>query len=541
MEIEVYHAVGTTDTSAYNDNLGKYTEEEFIKLLNKESYNTVHEKTDFTFSKVADDYTIKFSKLNKDGILYVKVKAISDSVLFGGYYSTEMDKEFLNPVKFAIGICTFKREEAVINNADCLLKQIINNLNSPLNDKLEVYIADNGQTLDARVFDSDKIHVLPNLNLGGVGGFVRTMIEAMFYDQAKAFTHIIFMDDDILLYPAVIERTYYLLQMLKPEYQKAILGAGNILLENPNIQQEAGALYRDKTFYIGRANHKFFDLYKIDAVAANEVINPTNYTGWWYACIPKTIINEHNLPMPFFIHYDDVEYGIRNIKNNLLFINGICVWHPSPKGKNPFWMTYYDVRNRLITMFSKTLSRSEFKEYLYRLTKQFFLKIIRYAYEDAVLMLKGLRAFLEGPCAFIRLDAAELHSEFLKTKDMLFTPDEIGISREQIIDKKFSNFKKAVIIQILCNMLPAKKKICAINSKYFNIPYEAGVVYLYNEKIDKGTINKRNQKEFFRLLFSFLKVRWELKSRYKELLKEWQDAKHIFTSLSFWERYLRLN
>ena len=541
VEIKAYHAVGSTDTAVYNNNLGKYSEEEFISLLNEKSYSAVHEKADFSLVQADDNYIIKFNQLFKDGIIYISINAISDAVLYGGYYSTEVDESTLNPVKLAIGICTFKREEAVIGNINRVLRGIINNSDSPLKDKVEVYIADNGQTLDVDQFVSDKIHILPNQNLGGVGGFTRTMIEAMFYDQAKDFTHIIFMDDDILLYPAVLERSFYLLQMLKPEYQKAILGAATVLLEKPYIQQESGALYRDKTFYIGRANHKFFDLRKTDAVAANEVVDPANYTGWWYACIPKTIINKDNLPMPFFIHYDDVEYSIRNIENNLLFINGICVWHPSPKGKNPFWMTYYDVRNRLITMFSKGVSKSDFKEYLYRLSKQFFLKAVRYGYEDAGLLLAGVKDFLKGPEEFARVDAAALHTGLLKTKDILFTPEEIGVSQEQIVERKYSNFKKAVIMQILCNILPAKKRTYAINSKYFNIPYRADTVYLYNEKIGKGNIEKRNQRKFFQLLFSFLSVRRQLKKDYKQMLHRWQSAKPTFTSLPFWEKYLGLH
>ena len=541
VEIKAYHSIGATDTSAYNDNPGKYTEEGFITFLNEKSYSAVCENAVFSFSREGDDYTVKFNELYKDGILYITIKAISDSVLQEGYYFTEIDESLLNPVKLAIGICTFKREEAVISNVNRIIKGINNNTDSSLKDKLEIYVSDNAQTLDAKQLDSDKVHFLPNPNLGGVGGFTRTMIEAMFYDRAKEFTHIIFMDDDIFIYPAVLERTYYLLRLMNPEYQKAILGAATLLQESPYIQQESGALYRDKTFYIGRANHKFFDLRKLDAVAANEVIDPANYTGWWYACIPQTIVNEHNLPMPFFIHYDDAEYGIRNIENSLLFINGICVWHPSPKGKSPFWMTYYNVRNRLITMFSKALDKSAFNECLFRISRQFLLRIISYDYEYAKLIMAGLQDFLNGPKAFERLDAAELHKKLVMTKDILLAPEDMGISPEQIIDKKFSNFKKAVIIQFLCNLLPAKNKICAINSKYYNIPYTANCIYIYNEKLGKGTVSKRNQKEFFKLLFAFIVVRRRIKKEYKQLLDDWQNAKPVFTSLSFWEKYLGLN
>lgn len=538
VEIEAYHAIGTVDTDFYVREQGKHSVSKLIQLVNEKAYSAKRETADYFIVQKDDEIIIQFKNFYDEGILYVTVKAITDVTFLGGYYATEIDEPQVNPVKLALGICTYNKEEFVTGNVKRVIKEIINNPSSPLKDKLAVYIADNGQTLDDRLFSSDKIHIFPNPNLGGVGGFTRTMLEAMFYDKAKDFTHIIFMDDDIQLYPAVLERTYYLLQLLKPEYQKAILGAGNLLLESPNIQQETGALYKDVTMYIGRANHKFFDLNKTDAVAANEVINHTNYTGWWYACIPKTIVNEFNLPMPFFIHYDDAEYGIRNIDNGLLLINGICAWHPSPIGKNPFWMTYYDVRNRLVTMFSKNLSKENFYEYLIRLSKRFILKAVRYEYTDAKLMLNALSDFLEGPETFATVDGLKLHSELLKNKDILFSPEEAGVSPADIVEKKYPGFKKAVVMQIICNLLPAKKRICAVNTKYFNIPYNANKIYLYNEKIGKGTLTERNSKEFFRLLFSFLKVRQELKNKYKKLLQDWQTAKPRFTSIAFWEKYL---
>ena len=223
-----------------------------------------------------------------------------------------------------------------------------------------------------------------------------------------------------------------------------------------------------------------------------------------------------------------------------MFLNGICVWHPALLGKSPFWMTYYDVRNRLITMFSKKLSRDDFNEYLNLLSKKFILKIIRYEYDDAELTLDAIRDFLKGPEVFAATDALALHTELLKQRDILLSPEDIGISRTDVIEKKYPNFKIAVIIQVLCNMLPAKNKIYAVNTKFFNIPYNAKQIYLYHEKLGKGTVSERNQKKFFTLLWAFLKVRKELKTRYKKMLYDWQKAKPIFTSIHFWENYLGL-
>ena len=541
VEIKAYHAVGSVDADFYAKSQGKYAEEELIKLVNEKVYNAVREEVDINISKEAAEYTVKFPHLYKDGIIYVTIRAITDVALLRGNYSTEYDESLLNPVKIAIGICTFKREKAVYGNVDRIISKILNNPKSPLKDKLEVYIADNGQTLDKNKFDSDKIHILSNPNLGGSGGFTRTMIEAMLYDKAKAFTHIIFMDDDILLYPPVLERTYYLLRMLKKEYQQAILGAGMFMLDRCYLQQEYGSVYRPDVLYIGKASHKFFDLRNIDAVSANEVVSKSNYVGWWYACIPKVVVNENSLPLPFFIHFDDVEYGLRNLDNKEIFINGICIWHPAAgSAKNPIWIKYYDIRNRLITMFSTGLEEKDLKIYIKKVTKSFLLKIIRYEYAEAQMILKAIQDFLSGPDTFIKKDALSLHSKLSESKKLYVSPEELGIKRENIIKKHISNYKLAFLEQFFWNFLPAQKEIKAMNIQYYNIPCNSKKVYLYNEKLDYGLLMERDIKKFFGLLFPFIKVTHALSNQYKKQMSDWQAAKSTLTSLSFWEKYLGL-
>ena len=540
VEIKAYHAVGSVDNGLLGRGKEKLTDEEYVQKVNTQAYKAVREEADCSITHDDDVYTITFNQLYSEGILYVTIKALSDTALSGGGYETEIEASLLNPVKLAVGICTFKREEAVCGNISRIVKNIIENQTSPLYENLGLYVADNGQTLDIKQLCSDKVHVLPNLNLGGVGGFTRTIIEALVHDKKKNYTHVILMDDDILLYPAVFERTFYLLQLLKDSYKKAILGSSMFLVDHPAIQQESGAIYKDCVSYIGRANHKFFDMRNPAAISANEVVNPTNYTGWWYACIPAAVASENNLPMPYFIHYDDVEYGIRNVHNGQIFINGICVWHPSPDNKGPFWITYYNVRNRLITMFSRDLSRKNFVKYLFAISRLFLFHITRYEYKRASLLLEALNDFREGPEAFIDKDALALHQELVKNKMTFVTPEEAGVERNAIVGRHHKHFLLAGIEQLFCNLLPAKDTVLAVDARYFNIPYRAGKLYIYDNNQDKGYILERDQKAFFKLFLGYQKTIWKLFWGYRRLLNEWQKAKPKLTSLSFWEKYLGL-
>ncbi|MEI3199181.1 MAG: hypothetical protein V8S12_01795 [Lachnospiraceae bacterium] len=72
----------------------------------------------------------------------------------------------------------------------------------------------------------------------------------------------------------------------------------------------------------------------------NEQELATEYTGWWYTCIPLRCIDNDNLPLPIFIHRDDVEYGLRVGKKKFIFLNGIGVWHEAFEKKwQVFWNT----------------------------------------------------------------------------------------------------------------------------------------------------------------------------------------------------------
>ena len=51
--------------------------------------------------------------------------------------------------------------------------------------------------------------------------------------------------------------------------------------------------------------------------------------------------------MPFFIHGDDIEYGLR-LNHSFILLNGIGVWHESFENKYQPVNIYYDTRNYLI-------------------------------------------------------------------------------------------------------------------------------------------------------------------------------------------------
>ena len=155
------------------------------------------------------------------------------------------------------------------------------------------------------------------------------------------------MDDDIVFEPSVLEKNYAFLSLLKREYLNSIIGGAMLYQEKMWCQLTSGEKWFANKIRSYRYNFNK-DLRVLKNVILNEQENDINCNGWYYCCIPTKIITKNSLPLPIFIHNDDVEYGVRNEKNGIILLNGISVWHPSIYGKGPITNIYYNNRNLLI-------------------------------------------------------------------------------------------------------------------------------------------------------------------------------------------------
>ena len=68
--------------------------------------------------------------------------------------------------------------------------------------------------------DSNQIHLIPNQNTGGSGGFTRGIQEALHREQ---YTHVLLMDDDIIADWNGVQRAISFLSICKPEQREAFL------------------------------------------------------------------------------------------------------------------------------------------------------------------------------------------------------------------------------------------------------------------------------------------------------------------------------
>lgn len=273
---------------------------------------------------------------------YLVYHSHGESVIhsFGSYISD------LKPdiIDLGIVICTFMRAERVIRTLS-QIDEIMSDDQYGLEGRITVYVMDNGRTLDEASINYNHVKLIPNKNDGGAGGFTRGIIES----RRDHKTHTLLMDDDIELDPNVIYKTFNLISILKDEHKEAFILGGMLLPETPNIQYEAGAEYLQR---FRRGKH-MLDLSSADALIRNDGWEPADYGGWWYMCMPENTTEE--LPLPLFIKLDDVEFGLRRMRDHIV-INGIGVWHDHFESKtNPVTDYYFMRRNTLIlhSIYSK--------------------------------------------------------------------------------------------------------------------------------------------------------------------------------------------
>lgn len=299
-------------------------------------------------------------------------------------------------------LCTFKREADVKKTAAvlCDSPKLTGNLN-------RVIIVDNARTLSPDDFSDRRVSLFSQDNYGGAGGFTRGLIESL--SDAHS-THFLFMDDDIELDAEVIFRVISYLSVLDRDH--AISG-GMLDQARPTRMWESGsARHPTRPYWIASHNHNLDLSRKADLLRLNKV-SVSEYGAWWLFAVSKSVVQKIGLPLPCFIHVDDIEYSLRleGIGINNLPIPGIGVWHAPFYAKLPTWMHYYDYRNHLICDSAHNMYSSW--QVSSALVTKVFWDLLRFEYQEPRLAIEGAKDYLAGPGGAIS-DPLRTHEHIMK-------------------------------------------------------------------------------------------------------------------------------
>ena len=474
------------------------------------------------------------------------------NVSVSGYYYTDLPCVHL--VHLAGDICTYKREKYLLHNLDLLKRTLIENHACALYHNFDLFVVDNGQTLQKKDVESDHIFLFPNENSGGSGGFTRGLIEINKVKDARGLTHMIFMDDDAVLCPESFIRTHALLSYVNDKYSRAGVSGAMLRLNQPYIQHEYGVKWDGTTPY---TRYPALDLRSRMNVIRNEALDDADYAAWWYACYPLSETGMHNLPLPLFLHNDDIEYGLRHKENRFILLNGICVWSPGFEDKRSSNLNYYDVRNTMITaaLTSSDGLEKRMQKYCW---KRILAALLRYRYKDASLVYKGVEDFCKGPEYLGTLDPVKLNQEVgamgYQMKPVEELTDDPAVLKEVEDYKQPENAEEMFVRRDKENkwfyaltlngwIFPAHKdRIYAFPMGVWPYAlYRKGKVLLFDPDTKKGILGKKSYQGLFQSVGVYIRIARLMHDQYPAAVNEYRKKASWLEDYACWKEYLKLN
>ena len=502
---------------------GKETESENVKDAETES---------------AENATAKTIKDTKKNIVF----DISNHIK--GWYEGICRNE--KQVRIAAVVCTFKREPYVLRN----LKSILQFLERPENASLKLcyWLVDNGRTLSEHEEISrlaarypETVRIIPNRNVGGAGGFTRGMIEAIEEKERLGLTHVQLMDDDAIMDPELFVRAYGFLGMRKDEWEDIRLG-GTLLREDyPYICQAMGEWVEGFD-----VTHQLIieDIRSFNSCRKELIEKPHDeykmYSGWWCCCYSLNTVRKDNLPLPVFIHWDDIEYEIRNKETGVVFLNGFNVWHKGFEVNFLGTNAYYNVRNSLIfvTLHEPDISLIEIWKWI---SRAILTAVLKMRYEEACFAWQGAKDFMKGPDWLIGIDEEQINNQLRK---MIPEMKVLDVEERPTI-KELKNCynphrnKNRLWKKITFNgwVLPADKKTGILR------PYDEVFSIFRKKKIELWDIGGRKKREAgkdvkqaVRAMGYCLNIMKMLLFQYRKIQKKYAEKYEILKSESVWKK-----
>lgn len=491
------------------------------------------------------------------GIIYFSVDEVRDhSIIFEAHYDTEISDGRVRDIRLALNICTYKRTEALSANVIKIKNELLDagNASEDFSSRLELFITDNASELPYDKFDDDRIHINHNYNLGGAGGFTKGLLEILKHTARQQITHCVFMDDDALISIEGIKRTFNLLALLKDEYLKHFISGAMNMAENIGIQHENGALWnRGKCVFINRG----LDMSILNNLLLNEADYERDYAAWWYCCVPMSAVREDNLPIPIFIHGDDVEYSLRNA-SGIITMNGIAVWHPASMHRRTSVNEYYNLRNMLIVN-SRHLKGYSIGSVYIKVFSAMAVALTRHRYRDMKLVIRAVCDYLKGPYFLMNTDAEALNSEIVKLgyslKDVSdelkrknnikcyehYDAGKAGFKHEWSAASSLGRVKLIMQLISLNGWLLPRKKSTEIH--YMNVHpvklFRCGRIVLFDDADNKGLILDKKFGQLLIMIIDMIYILFVLLLKYYSARKAYINAWGEMTSADFWKRVVK--
>ena len=485
---------------------------------------------------------------SEDTILAFEIETSKECRLYSGYFEGIYDPSCERDVQLSLVTTTFKKEAFILSNINLIKKEIIDK-ELLMKDSFQVHVIDNGRTLSPEEYNSPYITIHPNKNVGGSGGFAYGMLHAV--KDKTNISHVLLMDDDVLLLPESIKRTFALLKVLKTEYDNHFISGAMLCYEQMNIQHEdIGFVHTDGSYGPLKRRWDHNDLRDVLLCDQEPVERKHMYAGWWYCCIPVSLIKKNGLPLPLFVRGDDVEFSLRN-KAKFITMNGICIWHMGFTYKFNAAMELYQVhRNSLILQATTKCCKKI--DFIKRMKKLFRARLLSLDYNGAELILDAINDFMRGPDFIAQDNGEKIMQEKCKKNEILKPISELKDTNLNIDGVYFDiprGFLKKWIYRVTYNghrFLPQcflRKWPDIVAYDWF---YAPGRNFLHkqllaiNPHMKTASIRTFNKKRYKELKKKYYFAIYNYKKNHEKIEKSYSEKASYLTSSSFWENYLNM-
>ena len=485
----------------------------------------------------------------EDTLLAFEIDTMTDCQLFSAGYLGTFSAASKRNVELSIVTTTFKKEAFIRRNVLKLKEELLSD--PEIGSHIQVYVIDNGRSLDVDEFQHSNIHVCPNKNVGGSGGFARGMLEVL--HQESPATHILLMDDDVLLLPESIRRTYQLLVHLKPEYQDYFISGAMLDYERKNLlHEDIGHVYSDGSYRPLKPERDMAYLLHVCMNEEQPYYRDHQYAAWWYCCFPIEAVKKNGLPLPLFVRGDDVEFGIRN-QAKIITMNGICVWHMGFRYKFSGSMELYQTfRNSLIYQAISGICQDI--DFMPRIWKTYRSRVLALDYNGAEQILDAVEDFLKGP-DFIAQPNGEaiMKQQGQKNEKLSDLTDELDkITEIPAYDGElFFAPPRNPLHTFLYRLTYNGHRLCPqsfLSDKIEVVPYDwyyspekffwKKSLLAVNPFTRQGVLRTLDKARYKKLQKRYAKIMAEYKKMGATVRQQYRDQFGYFTSEEFWKKYL---
>lgn len=483
----------------------------------------------------------------KETIVGFEIQTLSDCRIFGGAYYAEVDEKDFNPVVLSVATTTFKKEDFIRNNLKMVREEL---LSDPFVGKnIYVHVVDNGRSLEREEIESEHIFYHPNKNVGGSGGFTRGMIESL--SQNPKATNVLLMDDDVEILSESIRKTYMLLLLEKKEYRNYIISGAMLCYEQMDeFHEDVGFVGADGGQNPSKVCNSVGELANVVKLEEADTDKKDSYAGWWYCCIPASMIERNGYALPLFIRVDDTEFSLRN-KAKFITMNGICVWHMGFVMKFNYFMEYYQVfRNFLIAEACNPSPRRQ--RIWHRFMGLFLSEILRFNYEAADMILDAVLDYLKGP-KFIEMEKCQERLDKMSKRNAVMKDldeyGDLGLDIDSVYREEYRRPLDKILYRLTFNghifwpKALLRKGPGVVAYDWFYNPQAQCLkdsVMAVNPYTKTGELRYLDKTRFKQIMKKYFAVKRLYKKRHAKVDAAYYARRNYLTSYKFWEKYLEL-